>query len=68
VVNGENDRFLGGQPQLIFDALTCEKELISFPENEGAGEHCQEGAMAVWHGRAFDWADRVLAVNAVAAV
>ena len=60
VLAGEDDQFLLAEPKRIFDALSCQEELISFPEDEGGGEHCQEGAMAVWHQRAFDWIDTVL--------
>ncbi|HJP76988.1 MAG TPA: hypothetical protein VJ914_22150 [Pseudonocardiaceae bacterium] len=28
-----------------------------FAEADGGGEHCHEGALAVWHQRAFDWLD-----------
>jgi hypothetical protein len=57
VLEAENDQFFAGQPRRIFDALTCPKELITFPGNEGGGEHCQEGAMALFHQRTFDWLD-----------
>jgi hypothetical protein len=50
-----------GQPQRLFDKLTCKKELIFFREDEGAGEHCHEGALSLWHQRAFDSLDTVLA-------
>lgn len=65
VLNAENDQFLAGQPQRIFDALTCPKELSSFPENEGGGEHCQEGAIALFHQRAFDWLNTVLHLSTI---
>ncbi|MFG2502938.1 hypothetical protein ACGFSB_32625 [Streptomyces sp. NPDC048441] len=55
VLEAESDQFFAGQPQRIFDALTCPKELIAFPEAEGGGEHCHEGAVALWHQRTFDW-------------
>ncbi|HSZ41288.1 MAG TPA: alpha/beta fold hydrolase [Trebonia sp.] len=61
VLDAENDQFFKGQPRRLFDALTCQKELILFREDEGAGEHCHEGALAVWHQRAFDWLDTLLA-------
>lgn len=61
VLEAENDHLLPGQPQRVLDALTCEKELISFREDEGAGEHCHEGAMFLFHQRTFDWLDTVLA-------
>ncbi|WP_406137720.1 alpha/beta hydrolase family protein [Streptomyces sp. NBC_01089] len=61
VLEAENDQFFAGQPQRVLSALTCPKELISFREDEGGGEHCHEGAVALWHQRAFDWLDTVFA-------
>ncbi|MGW7691470.1 alpha/beta hydrolase family protein, partial [Streptomyces asiaticus] len=61
VLEAENDQFFQGQPQRLFDELTCQKELISFREDEGAGEHCHEGALSLFHQRTFDWLDTVLA-------
>jgi dipeptidyl aminopeptidase/acylaminoacyl peptidase len=60
VLEAENDQFFANQPQRVFDALTCPKELITFREDEGGGEHCHEGAIALWHQRTFDWLDTVL--------
>lgn len=61
VLDAENDLFFAGQPERVFDALTCPKEYLFFPEAEGGGEHCHEGAIAVFHQRTFDWLDTVLA-------
>jgi pimeloyl-ACP methyl ester carboxylesterase len=61
VLEAENDQFFKGQPQRLFDELTCQRELISFWEEEGAGEHCHEGAISLFHQRTFDWLDTVLA-------
>ena len=61
VLDAENDQFFKGQPQQVYSALTCPKELITFPEDEGGGEHCHEGAVSVFHQRTFDWLDTVLA-------
>jgi pimeloyl-ACP methyl ester carboxylesterase len=61
VLEAENDQFFKGQPQRVLEALTCPKELISFREDEGGGEHCHEGASALWHQRTFDWLDTLLA-------
>jgi pimeloyl-ACP methyl ester carboxylesterase len=63
VLDAENDQFFAGQPQRVLDALTCPKELVVFREDEGGGEHCHEGALALWHQRAFDWLDGVLGVS-----
>ncbi|MFJ3699626.1 alpha/beta hydrolase family protein [Streptomyces sp. NPDC090052] len=62
ILEAENDQFFAGQPQRVLDALTCPKELISFREEEGGGEHCHEGAVALWHQRTFDWLDTVFTV------
>ncbi|GAB3573331.1 alpha/beta fold hydrolase [Amycolatopsis endophytica] len=61
VLDAENDQFFAGQPRRVHDALVCEKDLFLFAEEEGGGEHCHEGAIALWHQRAFDWLDTVLA-------
>ena len=61
VLDAENDQFFKGQPQRLLDELTCQKELISFREDEGGGEHCHEGAILLFHQRTFDWLDTVLA-------
>ena len=46
-----------GEPQRLYDALTCPKEFILFTAEEGAGLHCQMGAMLLAHQRIFDWLD-----------
>ncbi|MEV6227531.1 hypothetical protein AB0L88_06540 [Saccharopolyspora shandongensis] len=60
VLEAENDQFFKGQPQRLLDELTCQKELISFREDEGAGEHCHGGALSLFHQRTFDWLDTAL--------
>jgi hypothetical protein len=54
-----DDQVYPGQPQQIFDALTCAKTFISFTADEGGGEHCRVGAHRLFHQRAFDWLDGV---------
>lgn len=63
VLDAENDQFFAGQPERVLAALTCPAELVVFPEDEGGGEHCHEGAVALFHQRTFDWLDRVLAAR-----
>ena len=60
VLDAENDQFFRGQPQKIYDALTCPKASVLFREDEGGGEHCHEGAVALFHQRTFDWLDATL--------
>jgi pimeloyl-ACP methyl ester carboxylesterase len=61
VLEAENDQFFKGQPQRLFDELTCQKDPISFREDEGGGEHCHEGALSLFYQRTFDRLDSVLA-------
>jgi len=62
VCDAESDKFFpSSQPRQLHDELTCEKELISFTADEGADEHCHMGALTLFHQRAFDWLDEVVA-------
>jgi pimeloyl-ACP methyl ester carboxylesterase len=47
-----------GQAQKLYDKLTCPKEFINFTQNEGAGLHCQMGALLLSQQRIFDWLDK----------
>jgi pimeloyl-ACP methyl ester carboxylesterase len=59
VCTAENDDIAAYARQL-FDALTCEKQFLTFTNAEGAGEHCEDGNRSLFHQRAFDWLDDVL--------
>ncbi len=59
VCSAEKDE-IGVTARKLFDALTCEKEFVTFTAAEGAGAHCESGARAVFNQRALDWLDRVL--------
>lgn len=61
VCEAATDIFFDGQPQLLFDHLTCPKALLQFTEAEGAGAHCQAGAGRLAFARIYDWLDDVLA-------
>ncbi|MFC5138961.1 alpha/beta hydrolase family protein [Actinomycetospora rhizophila] len=56
---GEDD-VRGNDAQPLFDALTVPKEYIRFTNAEGAGEHDEAGAAALWSQRVFDWLDATL--------
>ncbi len=47
----------GVQANLLYDHLTCEKELIMYSSEYGAGSHCQLGAFAQSFAEKFDWLD-----------
>ena len=59
VCNAEGDDISTSAPQLA-DALTCDKEFVTFTAAEGAGDHCEAGARTLYHARSFGWLDRVL--------
>ncbi|MGC7268311.1 dipeptidyl aminopeptidase, partial [Mycobacteroides abscessus subsp. abscessus] len=60
VCEAENDQFFPSQPSMLYDALQCPKTYLKFTEAEGAGEHCHEGALLLFHQRMFDWLDDVV--------
>ncbi|HLG84105.1 MAG TPA: alpha/beta fold hydrolase [Bradyrhizobium sp.] len=61
VCEAEDDLFFKGQPQALYDHLTCRKTLVRFTNAEGAGAHCQVGASRLAFARMFDWLDETLA-------
>ncbi|MGK2933179.1 MAG: alpha/beta hydrolase family protein [Solirubrobacterales bacterium] len=62
VTVAENDP-IAANARRVFDALTCEKELITFTAAEGAGDHCEMFNRSLLNNRTFDWLDGVLAAR-----
>jgi dienelactone hydrolase len=60
VLDAEEDIFFKGQPEALYDHLTCTKTLMRFTVAEGAGAHCQVGAHRLAFGRIYDWLDDIL--------
>lgn len=60
VCQAERDLFFQGQPQQLFDHLTCPKTMMKFIDAEGAGAHCEMGASRLAYGRIHDWLDETL--------
>jgi dienelactone hydrolase len=60
VCEAEDDMFFEGQPQELYDHLTCPKELMRFTTAEGAGAHCHTGAQRMAFDRIYDWLDEIL--------
>jgi len=60
VCNAEADAISASAPKLAA-ALRCPHEFRTFTAAEGAGDHCEAGARTLFHARAFDWLDGVLA-------
>jgi pimeloyl-ACP methyl ester carboxylesterase len=59
VCNAAGDDISTSAPRLV-EALTAEKEYVFFTAAEGAGDHCEAGARALYHARSFGWLDGVL--------
>ncbi|MDM7934818.1 MAG: hypothetical protein QUS08_05440 [Methanothrix sp.] len=58
VVDSEKDTITPGQARPLY---TCPKEFIQFASDEGAGLHCQMGAIMISNERIFNWLDDVMA-------
>ncbi|HUB58917.1 MAG TPA: alpha/beta fold hydrolase [Candidatus Micrarchaeia archaeon] len=59
VLDAEEDIFFKGQPETLYEHLTCPKTLMRFTVAEGAGAHCQVGAHRLAFGRIYDWLDDI---------
>ncbi|HEY6341196.1 MAG TPA: alpha/beta hydrolase [Bryobacteraceae bacterium] len=57
VLDAEEDMYLKGQPDELYQHLTCPKTMIRFTTAEGAGAHCQCGADRLANARIYDWLD-----------
>jgi len=61
IMDGEDDQFLKGQPQLVEKALaSAPATLVTLTSAEGAGEHTHAGALGRAHPVMFDWLDTIL--------
>ncbi|MEU7895452.1 hypothetical protein AB0B45_21675 [Nonomuraea sp. NPDC049152] len=43
VCSAQGDFAFQGQPEQLYDHLTCEKTFLEFTEEEGGDAHCQSG-------------------------
>ena len=60
VVDSEEDKDLPGQAKQLFNALKCPKKYLFFTVKEGAGEHCQMGAMMISNEKILNWLENEL--------
>lgn len=60
IIESQND-FAGGGGKLLFDALTCPKQLLELTNEQGIDGHCGGLAQQVWADTVYGWLDRVLA-------
>lgn len=59
VCNAEDDDIGASAPELI-NALTSPKTFVHFTSADGAADHCEQGARALYHARSFGWLDDLL--------
>lgn len=55
IVDCDHELHMAGQASQLFNALCCPKEFLLFTTEEGAGEHCQIGALMLSNERLFNW-------------
>ena len=60
VVDSEGDKDLPGQAKQLYKALKCPKKYMLFTKVEGAGEHCQMGAMMISNEKILNWLEETL--------
>ena len=65
VCDAEGDDISASAPRLV-EALTGEKQYVHFTAAEGADDHCEVGARALYHERSFGWLDALLEPGRVA--
>ena len=60
VVDSEEEHAFPGQAGKLFEALSCPKDLMVFKTSEGAGLHCQVGALTLGNQRILNWLDGIM--------
>ncbi|MGA9875987.1 MAG: hypothetical protein WBQ21_09265, partial [Solirubrobacteraceae bacterium] len=55
ICDPDDDQFLPGQPEELYERLPGEKKLARFTAEEGAHRHCEPMGVAVRDARIFDW-------------
>jgi len=62
---GSTDHFApnGVQAKALYDHLPCERELVVFSDDYGAGSHCQLGAPGQSFAAKFDWLDDAMGMT-----
>jgi len=62
---GATDHFDPGavQAKMLYNHLTCDKDLIIYSDEYGAGSHCQLGAFAQSFAGKFDWLDEKMGMR-----
>jgi len=59
ITNGEGD--FAGQSQVLYDALTCQREYRPFTAAEGGAGHCEGLGQRLWQQTVFAWLSEIAA-------
>lgn len=59
ICDSESDDLMPRQAKELYEHLKCPKKYMLFTSNEGAGEHCQMGAISLSNQRILDWLDEI---------
>jgi hypothetical protein len=60
VTDSNSEDNFPGQAKQLYDALRCRKDYLLFSEEDGAQEHCQEGAKLFANDCIFNWIETIL--------
>lgn len=60
VTDSENESNFPGQAKQLYESLCCPKEYLLFTEEQGAAEHCEEGAKIYANDCIFNWIEETL--------
>ncbi|OGV18668.1 MAG: hypothetical protein A2X47_07115 [Lentisphaerae bacterium GWF2_38_69] len=60
IIDGSEDTFMRGQPELLYSELKCEKTFMLFDEESTGQLHCQLGALGISNERIYTWLNNAL--------
>lgn len=55
ILDSENENNFPGQAKRLYELLQCPKDYLMFTKEQGAAEHCQQGAKIHSNGCIFNW-------------
>jgi hypothetical protein len=58
ICDPDDESFFTGQPRELYDALRCDKELVHFSREDGAGRHCEPWGRGLVAARMCDFLQR----------
>jgi pimeloyl-ACP methyl ester carboxylesterase len=62
ITDSENENNFPGQAKRLFESLCCPKNYLLFTKEQGAAEHCEEGAKIFANDCIFSWIEDTLKI------